>query len=98
MKMERIFAWAAVACFVALGSAQAASEGYCRHYAHQAVWQYHRSQEIPDCYRGDNAVWSPDFYHHYRWCLDVSYDQARNGDDMRGSRLHACSMAAYGHP
>jgi hypothetical protein len=58
---------------------------------------YHRSQEIPDCYRGDNTVWTADWYHHYRWCLGVSYEQARDGDDMRGSRLHECGMAAYGH-
>ena len=95
--MVRIFvAIAVVAIFSA--HAEAADPGYCKHYAEQAIWQYNRSLKIPNCYQGDNAVWVPNFDHHYQWCLGVPYEQARAGDDMRGRRLHQCSMAAYGHP
>lgn len=76
----------------------AANQDYCKHYAQQAVWQYNKSLKIPKCYQGDNAVWTPDFQHHYQWCLSVPEKQARAGDDTRGQRLHQCNMAAYGHP
>ncbi len=79
-------------------AADAAPPDYCHHYADQALWQYHKSQTIPNCYQGDNAVWTLDWAHHYNWCLGVPIEQAREGDNLRGRRLHECSMAAYGHP
>lgn len=78
--------------------ARAADPGYCKHYAELAIWQYHRSQQIPNCYQGDNAVWVPNFPHHYDWCLGVSWEEAQRGEAIRGNRLRQCSMTAYGHP
>jgi hypothetical protein len=76
----------------------AAPPAYCQHYAQQAVWQFHRNQSIPGCFHGANAVWSPDWAHHYDWCLGAPIEQARAGDTQRGDRLHQCSFEAYGHP
>jgi hypothetical protein len=94
--MRIAFAIAALAVFAL--PASAASPEYCKHYADLALWQYHKSQTIPNCYQGDTAVWSPNFEHHYQWCLGVPERQARAGDKTRGERLHQCNMSAYGHP
>jgi hypothetical protein len=42
-------------------------------------------------------VWTPNFDHHFTWCLGVSHGQAMAGEDIRGNRLKQCNMAAYGH-
>ena len=75
----------------------AANERYCRHYADQALWQLHRAQSIPGCFHGYNNVWNGNWDHHYNWCRSVSYQQARNGDSMRGDHLHECTYRAHGH-
>jgi len=76
----------------------AASPAYCAHYADQAVWQFHRNERIPGCFKGADARWNPDWRHHYDWCLGAPFETARAEDAYRGAVLVQCSMAAFGHP
>jgi hypothetical protein len=76
-----------VCAFGAGSSAQAASPGYCAHYAQLAVWQFRRSRT---CFGAVNRMWHPSYRTHYGWCLGVPEGAAREQDAIRGARLHAC--------
>ena len=87
----------ALAALVAATSAQAANPGYCHHYADLAVWQFHKTESIPGCFRGADLRWNANWEGHYAWCLGADWAAARTEDDIRGHHLHECNMAAFGH-
>jgi hypothetical protein len=89
----------AIACSLALSgatvsvSAQAADRGFCEGYARAAVVQFRAAAHNDRC-RGllrDGAVWSPDFRHHFDWCLTVD---RRDADGQRESRRVALDHCA----
>jgi hypothetical protein len=83
---------AIIAALVAsAGVARAADPDFCRDYARSAIDQYHRAVDLHcDWLLRDQAVWSPDYPHHYNWCRGVSREQADQGRDQRRDALDRC--------
>jgi hypothetical protein len=81
--MSRTLRIAAMAAALVAGSgaalsAHAADPYFCADYARVAVHQYEVASNHPNrCMSQihDFARWSPDYQHHYSWCLGVSRDQ-----------------------
>lgn len=95
LRMTLLSAALAVAAGAAL-PALAADPDFCRDYARNAIQQYRIAMDHRRCAERvhDFAVWSPDFQHHYGWCLGVSRDQAWAGRNQRQELLSQC---AYRH-
>jgi hypothetical protein len=96
--MTRLFACAlAGGALVILASASpafAAGDGFCRDYARAAVRQVHGAMNHMRCVRHideDSGRWSDDFEHHYRWCREVSREQADAEREARRDRLEHCA-------
>jgi hypothetical protein len=70
----------------------AADPGFCRDYARSAIEQFREAEHHDRCrdHIRDFAVWSPDWDHHYGWCLGVSRDQAWDGRRHRQEFLDGC--------
>ena len=83
----------AVAVVGLSSTARAADPDFCRDYARAAADQYrqatahHRCMDQIDNY----ARWSPDWRHHYNWCLGVSRDQAWGERNARRDILNECA-------
>ncbi len=74
--MSRILVFGAAfaaASALAPGLAQAASTGYCHHFADLAVAQFRWNREIPGCFHGADPRWSLDWERHYDWRLGADY-------------------------
>jgi hypothetical protein len=89
----------AIVCSLALGgatlgvSAQAADRGFCQGYARAAVVQFRAAAHNDRC-RGllrDDAAWSPDFRHHFDWCLTVDRREANGQRQSRKDALDHCA-------
>lgn len=68
-----------LAVFGALGASmtivsavQAASPGFCHHYAAAAVRQVEFERSTPACDRGTGARWTSDYRVHFDWCLGAA--------------------------
>lgn len=59
----------AAGCALALSTAQAAPEPFCRDYARAAVRQVELARSSPACDRGTGARWTTDYRVHFEWCL-----------------------------
>ena len=77
--------------------ARAADPGYCDRYARSAVAQFERNRQIPGCFHGADARWSPNFDAHFGWCVRAPFGAAEAEKASRTGRLRQCMFAANGH-
>jgi len=84
----------------AASAARAADPDFCRDYARSAVSQYREAESREPCRERirDFAVWSPNWQHHYGWCLGVSRDQAWAGRRQREDFLDRCEHHGWDRP
>ena len=83
-----------MASSVAVSSAQAAGEDFCRDYARAAVRQVRGADMHRRCdWRVDNnpARWSTDWRAHFDWCRGVTREQADAERDARTRTLERCA-------
>jgi hypothetical protein len=87
LKLMIVIALGAGTTVLAAPKAQAASAGYCAHYADLAAWEFRRGRA---CLGVVNGMWHGNHRVHYGWCRTASEGAARRKDAIRGARLHAC--------
>jgi hypothetical protein len=82
---------AGLALALAASSAQAATPGFCRDYAHAALNQVHAALSLPACRGGmGGSRWSADFPVHFNWCLGAAPGAAAEERAARGVHLRRC--------
>jgi hypothetical protein len=93
----RLIAAAAIGALFSLTSAvaavQAAPEGFCRDYAHDAVRQNDIARSSRHCEEfiiRDERRWQSDFRRHFDWCLHVDKAEADRERDIRRHQLEEC--------
>ncbi len=71
----------------------AADRDFCRDYATAAVRQADAAREIPRCLDRDareSTRWSREFRVHFKWCRNMSRDNATAERDARTRRIREC--------
>jgi hypothetical protein len=69
----------------------AASPGFCRDYARNAIRQTETGYSVPRCRRGMQPPrWTTDFRIHYDWCIGASYRAADAEREIRHRYLEHC--------
>ena len=77
---------------MAASDANAASRGYCREYAREAMRQVQAARYSPGCWRRiDNwNRWVDNYWNHYEWCLSVPREWVQFERYTRAGYLQDC--------
>lgn len=81
---------AALLTVTALAKTPQSKESECKHYAHDAVYDYRVMVDHVKCRVADSARWQPNYENHYKWCMEVPVASRDAEKKARDAHLRHC--------